>query len=342
MCATSDLTEGLVSVVLPVRNGMPYLPLALESILRQTYADLEVVVIDDGSDDGSAKYVRSLGDSRIRHIETSRQGIVSALNRGLLEARGELLARQDADDLSHVDRLAQQVGHLRSNPDVDIVATCVEFIDATGSSVETPWTRAVRDQHDVARTPAQIRDLLALTCCFVHGSILARTRVMTEAHGYRPEYQWAEDYDLWLRLLPAHRFARLAERLYIYRIHETRVSEGRRVEQIRRAIRSKLDYVRRTKPDLPGAARAVILGEGLGAELYQEAATDFGLVLAQTPQGLESEIRLRDTQAFPGTDVGEWDILIVTDFSLMPCVREFLHRMGMTGWSSDGNFFFRT
>lgn len=309
-------------MVLPVHNGMPYLQSSIESLLAQTYRDIEILVIDDGSSDGSSGYLQNLKDSRVRIItHDSCEGIVAALNRGLSEAQGEFIARQDADDLSGPERIERQVHFMNANPDIGVVATCAEFIDDSGLSIENAWSQEVRRLHDPATSPEALRELLPLTCCLVHGSILMRKTMLREEGGYRADFEWAEDYDLWLRLVAKYRFAKLPERLYHYRVHDSQVSAHRRRQQVRNTIRAKLAYLRRTRPELPFPARVVIQGNGFGAELYREVLGEFGL----------------DEVAGPFDDPCCCDLAVITDFSLLEGNRGNL--FPQPGWIREGNFF---
>src|SRR6056297_1922581 len=118
-----------VSVVMPVRDGLPFLPAAITSLLRQRFDAFELLVIDDGSQDGTAAYLETCQDPRIRVFHQDRpQGVAAALNRGLHHARAPLIARMDADDVAHPDRLMQQLDYLRQHPDCVIVGCQAEDI----------------------------------------------------------------------------------------------------------------------------------------------------------------------------------------------------------------------
>ena len=255
-----------VSVLLPVRNGMPFLPAAIDSVLHQTFDDFELVAIDDGSTDGTAEYLQGLADRRVRVLSSPAAGLALALNAGLAVARGSYVARQDADDWSAPDRLARQVAWLDDRPDVDVLATAASFVDERGETVDSSWTRAVHAQWDAALSPEQIARLMPLTCCIFHATVLARTALLREAGGYDQATVPAEDYDLWLRLLPEHRFARLPERLYTVRMHAESSSAVRRAEQTARVIEAKLRYVRRRMHHIrrvlshPDQLRALLTG----------------------------------------------------------------------------------
>ncbi|HEX7809479.1 MAG TPA: glycosyltransferase family 2 protein, partial [Thermoanaerobaculia bacterium] len=123
-----------VSVLLPVWNGERFLAEAVESVLRQTHESLELIVIDDGSSDGSLAIAEEFAarDSRVVVIHTPHRGLPSALNAGTAVARGRYVARMDADDVSLPTRLARQTEYLDANIDVVAVGSAVEVIDETG------------------------------------------------------------------------------------------------------------------------------------------------------------------------------------------------------------------
>lgn len=295
-------TRPVVSVLLPVRNGMPYLPAAIDSLLRQTFRHLEVLAIDDGSTDATASYLGALTDPRVRVLTAPAPGLASALNAGLAAARGRYVARQDADDWSSPERLQRQVAWLDARTDVDVLATAASFVDERNAPLESAWTRTVRAQWDVAVTPARIAALMPLTCCIFHATVMARTGILRDAGGYDQATVPAEDYDLWLRLLPAHRFARLSEPLYTVRVHAASSSAVGRADQIARVIEAKLRYLRRQMPDLPWPVRLVLPCDDRGAEVFRRVGPALGFV--PTPDLHHG--------------VNETEVVAVTDFAALP------------------------
>lgn len=310
-----------LSVLLPVRNGMPFLAEAIDSVLDQTLTDFELLVIDNGSTDGTAAYLKSLRDARVRVLSTGNIGLAAALNLGLAQANGQYVARQDADDRSTPERFARQVAFLDANADVDVLATCVNFLDDRGAGIDTAWTQTIRAQQDPAQAPEQILAMMPLTCCIAHGSVMMRTAVVVEAGGYDPLMVPAEDYDLWLRLLPDHRIAKLPERLYEYRVHADQSSGARRSEQQARTIEAKLRYVRRQMPDLPRPVRLVLPCDNYGATLFRK----FGPAEGYDPT-------IRSSPVSRGTDV-----VAVTDFSAIPYYKQVLS--ATTDCRQFGNLF---
>jgi glycosyltransferase involved in cell wall biosynthesis len=289
----TERTEPRVSVLMPVRNGMPWLPRALDSIFAQSFTDFELIVVDDGSTDGTSECLAGVDDTRLRVVRAEGVGIAHALNRGVAEARAALLARHDGDDESLPQRFGRQVEFLDAHPEVDVVATTAEYIDERGMRVESDWTRTVAAQQDVARTPHEIAELMPLTCCLTHGSVMARTAAVRKAGGYRAEMEPAEDYDLWLRMLPAHRFAKLDSPLYRYRLHGAQTPQGPVSRQSRMAVRAKLQYLRRQHRHLPARGRLALVGSGAGLDVYRRVApeADFDVVAIDA----------------------RWDVMAVTD-----------------------------
>ena len=217
-----------VSVVLPVRDGERFVGDALESILRQTYADLEVVVVDDGSTDGTAEVLGGFRDDRVRVLRQEAAGLVVALQRGVAEAHAAFIARMDADDVSEPERLERQVELLELRPRAGMVATWVAVIDEQGRELRR---HVLPSEHeDLARR-------LLLRNPFQHGSVLLRRDALEAAGGYRADYGANEDYDLWRRLARSSELACVPEVLYRYRVHAGAVTQ---TDPERIALRERL------------------------------------------------------------------------------------------------------
>jgi hypothetical protein len=207
----------LVSVLLPVRDGEAHLEAALGSVLGQTHGELELIAIDDGSRDDTPRLLAACADPRLRVITNPvALGLAGALNRGLEICRGELIARQDADDLSEPDRLAKQVAFLAAHPEVALLGSAARLIDERGRS---------RGVQEVPSGVLAVRFESLLGNPFVHTSTMFR-RAALERHGlrYDPAFAVSQDYDLWVRLLAHAEAANLAEPLVRHRVHADRVS----------------------------------------------------------------------------------------------------------------------
>ena len=210
----------LVSVIMPVYNGERYLAEAIESILTQTLSDLELIVVDDCSMDGSAAIARDYAgrDERVRMIQHDRnRGSASARNSGVAASRGQFIAAMDSDDISLPQRLEKQVAFLQSHPDVGVVAAALQVASADLSD---------RHFHPYPQQHAFIvlYWILGGRMTMPGAVYMARRAVLLSVGGYEESRQFADDRELYSRLLLKTRFANLPEALYLYRSHEKQSS----------------------------------------------------------------------------------------------------------------------
>jgi glycosyltransferase involved in cell wall biosynthesis len=213
-----------ISVIMPVRDGAEWLAEAVASIRAQDFGDLEFLIVDDGSDDGTVAMLSSFAADgrRIRLLRQAPQGIVAALNTAIAAACGPYLARLDADDRARPDRLGKQFAFMQAHPEVGLLGTSAEVIDAAGNVVG----------HLAPPTdPATLARVLSRTNPFVHSSVMMRTALVRRLGGYRAAFRAAEDYDLWLRMAEAGGIANLAEDLTQYRRHDASLSRRDAVRQ---------------------------------------------------------------------------------------------------------------
>lgn len=200
-----------VSVVMPVYNGGKYLHEAIESILAQTFTDFEFIVIDDGSTDNSYDIAAAFSDGRIRLVrQESNLGLVSALNLGLILARGEYVARMDADDISLPERLLIQVDFMDANPAVGV---CGSWLQVFSSTDRTAWYSPISHNEIYAR--------LLFESALFHPTVFMRKSFL-DAHNilYKSDFRTAEDYELWSRCITLCRFANIGKVLLHYRSHD--------------------------------------------------------------------------------------------------------------------------
>lgn len=187
-----------LSVLMPVRDAAATLAACLDSIQAQTLADFELLVVDDGSTDGTGALLsaRAREDARLRVLNGPQRGLVACLNAGLQAARAPLVARMDGDDLMDPERLALQREYLRAHPRVDVVASRVEAFPAedTGAGMEEylRWQNACTGED-------ALRDEIYVECPITHPSVMFRRDVVVAAGAYR-DGDFPEDYELWLRL----------------------------------------------------------------------------------------------------------------------------------------------
>ena len=189
-----------VSILLPACDAEATLAPCLRSVLRQREPRFECVLVDDGSEDGTRDCARRFGarDPRIRVIATAHHGLVAALNTGLAHCRAPLVARMDADDLMHRDRLAAQLAALRADPCLVAVGCHVRLFPRAGL---TEGLRAYERWLNAIDSAERVRAEAFVECPLAHPGLMVRTHVL-RALGYR-DAGWPEDYDLVLRLLAA-------------------------------------------------------------------------------------------------------------------------------------------
>lgn len=260
-----------VSVLLPNYNAGAFLRPAIDSILGQTFRDLELIVIDDASTDGSAEIVGTYSDPRLRFIRhDTNRGLPATLNEGLAAASAPLVARQDCDDISHPDRLARQLEAFEREPALALVGTRADLIDERGDRVGIV---------DRCLEPTSIRWFGILDNPFIHSSVLFRADVVRDRlRGYDERRRHAEDFDLWSRLVREHRARNLPERLIRYRRRASSMmgeadaaqGTGARRADFELAVRETIAAnVRATcGPDVPDADAALLAGFILGIDRH--------------------------------------------------------------------------
>ncbi len=207
-----------VSVLLPVYNAERYLSEAVESILRQSFTDFELLITDDGSTDGSLPLLQSYAaqDSRIRLLSRANRGLIFTLNEMLAQAKGELLARMDADDIATTDRLALQVQFLQQHPEYVCVGGAFNLIDAQGRIVQ--WI-PMPEQND------EIQQMLLMGRTIInHPCALMRRTALQQIGGYDSQMPTVEDLDMLLKLGEVGRLANLPDTVLHYRFHLESVS----------------------------------------------------------------------------------------------------------------------
>lgn len=215
----------LVSVLLPFYNALETLESAVQSIQAQTYENWELLLIDDGSTDGSTEMAKAFAakDSRILYVAISHAGIVFALLEGLKIARGDHIARMDADDLSLPERFEKQVAFMESQPEVDLVACQVGFggdlEKQAGYAAHVAWVNRQLTHEDHYHNRF-------VDAPVAHPSVMWRRGAMEEFGSYR-EGNFPEDFELWLRWFQGGaRFAKIAEELLIWQDLPTRLSRN--------------------------------------------------------------------------------------------------------------------
>lgn len=217
----------LVSVIMPAYNARPYIAEAIRSVMDQDYPNIELIVVDDGSVDGSADYAESLG-ARLRVIRQANAGVAAARNKGLAEAKGELIAFLDADDVWLPAKISAQVEYLRQHPETAVVyGIFLRWHAKADGSFDAPPAPVVKDPHKVlvARHSGWIYTELLFDNIVHVITAMIRREVVEKLGGFDESLPTGEDYDFWLRMSRHFRADKLNRVLAYYRVHASSITK---------------------------------------------------------------------------------------------------------------------
>jgi glycosyltransferase involved in cell wall biosynthesis len=248
-----------VSVILPCWNASRHLARALASLAGQTFSDFEIVAVDDGSTDETPRLLAEWAEreGRIRVVRQEHGGLVAAPNAGLAAARGELIARMDADDIAHPRRLEWQVGLMDGRPEVAVAGGMVRIFPRAG--MRSGMRRYEEWLNSTGRHEEMARDLFVENP-LAHPSVMMRAAAVREAGGYR-ETGWAEDYDLTLRLYGCGaRFEKVPRVVLWWRDREDRATRTQSEYSSAAFRQCKVEHVKQLH--LGGRTRVAIWGAG--------------------------------------------------------------------------------
>jgi glycosyltransferase involved in cell wall biosynthesis len=271
----------VVSVLLSVRDGEATLGRAVASIRAQTFREWEMIVVDDGSRDGTAELLRALvrEEPRIRVLTREREGLVPALNAGLAELRGELVARMDADDEAHPERLAEQVAFLRSpeNREVGVVSCLVEFggdrVRGQGYALHVDWLNTLVAPEEIALNRFIESPLANPSAMF--------RRELVAWHGAYRAGDFPEDYELWLRWLDAGvRIAKVPRVLLTWHDSPTRLTRTHPSYSPDAFFRAKAEWIAREVARCAGGRRVLVWGAGRPTRKRAAHLERFGVNIA--------------------------------------------------------------
>jgi glycosyltransferase involved in cell wall biosynthesis len=272
---TSADSHPRVSVIMPVYNDERFLGRAIESILAQTLADLELIVVNDGSTDGTAAVLERYSDPRLRKVHQANGGIACALNTAIGVAAAPYIARMDSDDIALPERLERQAAYLDAHPECGLVGSSCDLVSDEG----VPLGETLVPTDDAA-----IRRRMIRANPFIHSSAMLRREVFDTVGRY--EMPWWEDYDLWWRILSQYRVANLPQKLVV-RTHRlaatTRIPKTRHYREMLR-IQCRIAH-------LPAAPRTVYLAAALSLAAFSAhwVRERVGLAGRRTPRRTAGE-----------------------------------------------------
>jgi GT2 family glycosyltransferase len=314
----------VITVLMSVWNSpLDELEQAIRSILTQTFADFEFLIVDDGSTDPRiAEYLgRSAArDTRIRLVQEGHRGLTASLNRGIELARGQVIARQDADDWSDPRRLERQTQFFAATPDAILCGTDAWTHQQNGFRL---WRTRL------PQTPERIAEALPKGNPFVHGSTMYLRKAALEAGGYCEQFRCSQDYDFFWRLSESGAAYNLGEPLYHYRYSAGSISVGKAGEQrIAHRAAKRLASARLTESpeevsSALSAARKEIEREGAGHQALLKQA-DHLMLAGQYRAAARAYARL--LWEHPGSPLAWAKLLRLGVFVTLPAAREACFR----------------
>ena len=231
------IKRNLISVIFPIYNASNYLDESLQSILSQTYKDFEVILINDGSTDDSLdkckKYQKE--DSRIKIINNKHQGLTKSLNDGIKFSTGKFIARQDADDISKVNRFEQQINWFSSSNNRVLCGTNGYVVSPNGK---------IRQNNVITFSHDKIISKLKYTNCFMHTSVMFLRLAAEKFNFYNENLKYAQDYDLWWKLSTLGEVGNIPEKLVTVKRLKDSITLNKANEQTIDFISSSVEYLK--------------------------------------------------------------------------------------------------
>ena len=257
-----DHDKPLISVVIPVYNAERYILDALRSVCEQTYQNLQIIVLDDGSTDRSKEIIESVHDKRIELVSRENRGLIATLNEGIQLSNGTYIARMDADDICSPDRFTHQLAYFEAHGDVGVLFTGLEYIDAAGVTLRKKVSYENREIKPVE---------LLFGCPVCHPTAMFNMTVLAKTDiRYDPEFDKTEDFELWTRLTSKTKIGILSDVLFQYRIHAESITSKNNTEQRKTALKAIMKNLSQVNSEKVSQAVGVIYNNHQGRDTALE------------------------------------------------------------------------
>lgn len=238
-----------VTVLMPAYNAGKYIGEAIASVLEQSFAEFELLIVNDGSTDETVEVINSFKDPRIVLIHQKNKGVASALNAGLALARAPFIARFDADDICYPNRLKAQYDFITAYPEYSIIGSAADYVDADGHFIFA--------HHPEAHLNEEIQQLKYAVCPFIHSSVFYKKEVVVDHGGYNEHAYTYEDHFLWVNILKNEKACNLSQALMKVRLNPESVTIDEKWHS-RKFLSIKYDTLKKRS-----------ITEGEGQELYK-------------------------------------------------------------------------
>jgi glycosyltransferase involved in cell wall biosynthesis len=230
----------VISIVLAVYNGEKFLKESIDSVLNQSYANFELIIINDGSFDSTQNIIDSYSDERIICFKLNHRGLSQALNFGIEKSRGDYIARIDDDDIWFKDKLNVQMKYLVDHPEIEFLATAKQVIDENGMILVTSEPERDLDYYE-------LRSKLLENNIICHSSVLFKRSIIYHTGTYNTNFKNSLDYEYWIRILDNHQGHLIGVPMVKYRISSKMLSIVKRYEQNLEVVRIKLKLFKRNR-----------------------------------------------------------------------------------------------
>lgn len=326
----------MITVLMPFRDAAATIVAAVRSVLEQRDVELELIAVNDGSRDGSAKVLAEVGDSRLTIVDNeSSPGIVGALETGRARVKSSWIARMDADDLAHPDRLALQLARAEEGDRPDVVGCGVRLINPCGEGMVryVEWVNGLTDAAAISRSRF-------IECPLIHPSVIIRAEALDEVGGYRDAI-WAEDHGLWLRMLESGcRLVKRPEVLLDWRDSPRRLTreDSRYGDEARMAMRcfhlARLPAVAKEGVSIAGAGP---IGKQLARGLQEQGVAVHGFFEVNSRRIGE---RIHGAPVMASEEVGtRWRESVLLGAVGVPGGRERVRRIAVDSGRVEGEDF---
>jgi glycosyltransferase involved in cell wall biosynthesis len=223
----------MISILLPVYNVEKYIKQSINSILRNSYKNLELLIVNDGSTDNTEEIIKCFSDERIKYFKKSNSGLIETLNYGIKKCNNSIIMRMDGDDLIHSKKIENQLHFFKKSGSI-LVGTLGYLIDYNG--VKTGKINLPLNHKGI------VNSMLKVSSGFIHPSVMYYKDALLKVGGYNTNFKHAEDFDLFLKLSKIGKISNLNERLIYLRKHENNVSLLNAKDQISNTIISRDIY----------------------------------------------------------------------------------------------------